>query len=140
MNVLSFLLLFFAFSIPIQAHICLVMVVGDDEKVIERSLHSVKEVVDSLCIYNENSTDETITLIHNFAQEMHIPLHIHTPSPSQLPPLVYAMKAGQQLLLALEQELSKSYLLVLESGTLLDYTEQDIRLIEQMAGSIQKSA
>lgn len=54
-------------------HICLNMIVKDEESVIERCLESVVSVIDSWVIVDTGSTDRTKEIIENFFREKKIP-------------------------------------------------------------------
>lgn len=56
--------------------ICLNMIVKNESKIIERMLNSIYPFVDSLCICDTGSTDNTVELIHKFAQEKGITNYI----------------------------------------------------------------
>jgi glycosyltransferase involved in cell wall biosynthesis len=49
--------------------ICLNMIVKNESRIIQRMLQSIFPFVDSLCICDTGSTDNTVELIHQFAQE-----------------------------------------------------------------------
>lgn len=49
--------------------ICLNMIVKNESRIIQRMLNSIYPFVDSLCICDTGSTDNTVELIHQFAQE-----------------------------------------------------------------------
>lgn len=49
--------------------ICLNMIVKNESRIIQRMLQSIYPFVDSLCICDTGSTDNTVELIHQFAQE-----------------------------------------------------------------------
>jgi len=53
--------------------LCLNMIVKNESKVILRILNSVVNVVDTFCICDTGSTDDTISMIENFFQEKNIP-------------------------------------------------------------------
>ena len=53
--------------------ICLNMIVKNESKVILRLLNSVLPIVDSYCICDTGSTDNTVELIENFFKENNIP-------------------------------------------------------------------
>ncbi len=56
--------------------ICLNMIVKNESKIIERMLNSIYPFVDSFCICDTGSTDNTVELIHKFAQEKEITNYI----------------------------------------------------------------
>ena len=58
----------------LQAEVCLVMVVHNHETVIERTLENIKEAVDSICIYNQGCSDDTLVLIDAFKHDTGIPV------------------------------------------------------------------
>lgn len=56
--------------------ICLNMIVKNESRIIERMLNSVYPFVDSFCICDTGSTDNTVELIHKFAHEKGITNYI----------------------------------------------------------------
>ena len=58
---------------PTTPTLCLNMIVKNESKVIVRLLESVSKVVDSYCICDTGSTDNTIELIQSFFGELGIP-------------------------------------------------------------------
>lgn len=56
--------------------ICLNMIVKNESNIIERMLNSIYPFVDSFCICDTGSTDNTVELIHKFAQEKNISNYI----------------------------------------------------------------
>ena len=56
-----------------EPKICLNMIVKNESKVIKRLLDSVVDVIDTFCICDTGSTDNTIELIQNYFQEKNIP-------------------------------------------------------------------
>jgi len=59
-----------------NVHIALVMMVKNEEKRILVSLESVKNIVESLIIYDTGSTDNTIDIIEQFSNTSNIPLFL----------------------------------------------------------------
>lgn len=57
-------------SIP---RLCLNMIVKNESKVILRILNSVVNIIDTFCICDTGSTDETVSMIENFFREKNIP-------------------------------------------------------------------
>lgn len=55
------------------AHVCLTMIVKNEEQVIERCLKSVIPIIDSYVIIDTGSTDKTKELIFNFFSNKNIP-------------------------------------------------------------------
>ncbi len=106
------------FAISAQAEICLVMVIKNEELVIERTLKSVKDLVDCICICNAGSQDETLSLLHAFKLETGIPIKVFHPEGSE-DPHTFAVRSGKKMLEKSRCDLSQSYLLFLEAGTLL---------------------
>ena len=53
--------------------LCLNMIVKNESKVITRLLESVAPIVDSFCICDTGSTDDTVNIIQNFFKERRIP-------------------------------------------------------------------
>jgi tetratricopeptide (TPR) repeat protein len=53
--------------------LCLNMIVKNESKVIRRLLESVSNLIDSYCICDTGSTDDTIEIIHRFFEEKGIP-------------------------------------------------------------------
>lgn len=58
--------------IPLPS-ICLNMIVKNESKVIRRLLESVVEYLDSYCICDTGSTDDTVDIIRTFFEEHHVP-------------------------------------------------------------------
>jgi len=52
-------------------------IVKDEEHVIERSLNSIKSIVDHLTIVDTGSEDNTIEVIKNWSKENNIPVDIY---------------------------------------------------------------
>ena len=53
--------------------ICLNMIVKNESKIIQRLLDSVVDVIDTYCICDTGSTDNTVELIQNYFQQKNIP-------------------------------------------------------------------
>jgi len=53
--------------------LCLNMIVKNESKVILRILNSVVNIIDTFCICDTGSTDETVSMIENFFREKNIP-------------------------------------------------------------------
>ena len=60
-------------SLSTTPTLCLNMIVKNESKVIRRLLESVAPFLDSYCICDTGSTDDTIDIIRQFFQERHIP-------------------------------------------------------------------
>lgn len=116
-----FSLLFFGAAL--HAEICLVMVVHNDEAVIERTLDSVKDVVDCICIYNQGCSDDTLVLIDAFKRDAAIPVLIAYPEENNESAPNAALHAAQVLLKNMKWPLEKSYLLFLQPGSVLEHGE-----------------
>jgi glycosyltransferase involved in cell wall biosynthesis/predicted GH43/DUF377 family glycosyl hydrolase len=56
-----------------NAKICLTMIVKNEEKIIERCLDSVKDIVDAVCICDTGSTDDTVEIVQNYLEKNGIP-------------------------------------------------------------------
>lgn len=63
--------------------ICLNMIVKNESKIIERMLNSIYPFVDSFCICDTGSTDNTVELIHAFAKEKNITNYLVYTEPFQ---------------------------------------------------------
>jgi glycosyltransferase involved in cell wall biosynthesis len=59
------------------------MIVKNESKIIERMLNSIYPFVDSLCICDTGSTDNTVELIHKFAEEKNITNYLVYTEPFQ---------------------------------------------------------
>jgi tetratricopeptide (TPR) repeat protein len=59
------------------------MIVKNESKIIERMLNSIYPFVDSFCICDTGSTDNTVELIHKFAEEKNITNYIVYTEPFQ---------------------------------------------------------
>ena len=57
----------------IQPTLCLNMIVKNESKVIRRILESVSSIIDSYCICDTGSTDDTIQIIQSYFEEKNIP-------------------------------------------------------------------
>lgn len=53
--------------------LCLNMIVKNESKVIHRILNSVANIIDTYCICDTGSTDDTVEIIENFFKEKNIP-------------------------------------------------------------------
>jgi len=53
--------------------LCLNMIVKNESKIIERLLDSVSQIIDSYCICDTGSTDNTVDLIQSFFKQRNIP-------------------------------------------------------------------
>ena len=60
------------FDVPVP-RICLNMIVKNESKIILRLLESVLPIIDTYCICDTGSNDNTTTLIHTFFQKHNIP-------------------------------------------------------------------
>lgn len=58
---------------PVPIKICLNMIVKNESRIIERALASVVDIIDTYCIEDTGSTDNTIELITRFFDEKGIP-------------------------------------------------------------------
>jgi tetratricopeptide (TPR) repeat protein len=113
------LICFLALPGVIKADICLVMVVNNDELVIERTLESVKNLVQYVCICNTGSKDETLPLLHAFKLETGLPVKVVHFEDDHQDASTFALQVGQKILEKAGCDLSKSYLLYLQPGTIL---------------------
>lgn len=59
-----------------MVHITLAMMVKNEQKRIHVSLNSIINIVDSLCIFDTGSTDNTISIIKNFCIQHKLPLRL----------------------------------------------------------------
>ena len=110
---------FLFLSSIVRGEICLVLMINDDELVIERTLESVKDLVDCICVCNVSSSDETLPLLHAFKQGTNISVKVVHPENKQ-DPLTFAIQAGRKMLEKSKCDLSHSYLLFLDAGTMLN--------------------
>ena len=111
------------FSIALHAEICLVIFVNNDEAVIERSLESVKEIVDCICVYNQGCTDDTLVLIDSFKRDTGLPLLIVHPEQNAKSAQTAAFNAAQALLKNMKCPLETSYCLFLQPGSVLNHAD-----------------
>lgn len=58
-------------------HVCLTMIVRNEEKIIERCLNSAKPLIDCISICDTGSTDNTVQIIKEFMQKNNIPGQVH---------------------------------------------------------------
>jgi tetratricopeptide (TPR) repeat protein len=61
------------FDIKPNTTLCLNMIVKNESKVITRLLESVSNIIDSYCICDTGSTDDTVNIIESFFKEKKIP-------------------------------------------------------------------
>jgi glycosyltransferase involved in cell wall biosynthesis len=60
-------------TVPAKPFLCLNMIVKNESKIIKRLLDSVAPIIDSFCICDTGSTDNTIELIRAYGREKNIP-------------------------------------------------------------------
>ncbi len=96
--------------------ICLTMVVGNDESVIEKCLDSVKDLVDCVSICDIGSTDNTYEIIDRFLNTYEIPGKIYRHKWQNFGfNRTLSAQCAQKTLKEFGFPLSSSYLLVLDS-------------------------
>ena len=59
-----------------KVHIAVLMMVKNEHKRLHVSLESIKNVADSLVLYDTGSTDDTIEIAQKFCQKHNIPLRL----------------------------------------------------------------
>ena len=98
-----------------ETYICLTMLMKDDVEGVKHCLKSVEEIVDCACICNLGSTDEALSEVSNFFQELHVPMAIFNAEGTDL---VYhrtlCVKAAQKALEHWGFPLENTYLMVLD--------------------------
>lgn len=126
-KIIPFFLVFFALSLfPTyltgeKNKICLTMIVKNEEKVIERCLNSVKDLVDCISICDTGSTDNTVQIIENYMQKTGIPGKVHRHEWKNFGHnRTLSAEAAQQLLKQLDFSLNTTYLLFLDADMILE--------------------
>lgn len=100
--------------------ICLTMIVKNEEKIIERCLTRVKDIVDCISICDTGSGDNTVQVIENFLKENGIPGKVHHhPWVNFGHNRTLSALAAQKTLSDLGFPLDKTYLLLLDADMLL---------------------
>ena len=59
--------------LPNQPTLCLNMIVKNESRIIERLFNSVSKIIDSYCICDTGSTDNTVEIIEAYFKEKNIP-------------------------------------------------------------------
>ncbi len=121
-NILFFSILFFPHILQGDDNkICLTMIVRNEEKIIERCLNSVKDIVDCISICDTGSTDNTINVIEQFMQKNSIPGKIYKHEWKNFGHnRTLSFEAAQNTLLELGIPLSKAFLLLLDADMVLE--------------------
>ena len=119
---IRFLVAVCALISSLQAKICLLLLVEDEEEVIEQTLNSVKESVDAICICDWGSHDDTSVLIEAFKRETSLPIKIAFLEKGEAE-LTQGMRAAQEMLQEMGCLLSESYILFLQPGSVLKQGE-----------------
>ncbi|HSW87035.1 MAG TPA: CDC27 family protein [Rhabdochlamydiaceae bacterium] len=122
-----FLFLGFAafFHSPLQGSdenikICLVVIVKNDESTILRCLNSAKDFIDSVCICDVGSTDNTISLVKQFIKDTGIPgKTYHHEWTIVEENRTLSVQAAKKMLKEFGFSLKHSYLLTLNADTIL---------------------
>lgn len=101
--------------------VCLTMIVRNEEKIIGRCLNSAKDIVDSICICDTGSTDNTVAIIEKFMQDTGIPGKICRHEWKNFGHnRTLSAKAAQEFLEESGFPLESTFLLLLDADMVLD--------------------
>jgi len=115
------MLLFPSLLVGKESKICLTMIVRNEEKIIERCLNSVKDIVDCIVICDTGSTDNTVKIIEQYIEKNKIPGEVlrhewinfgHNRTLS--------VQAAQKILEKLNFSLGNTYLLLIDADMMLE--------------------
>ncbi|MBA3721553.1 MAG: glycosyltransferase [Parachlamydiaceae bacterium] len=103
-----------------QKNICLTMIVKNEEKIIERCLNNVKDLVDCISICDTGSTDNTVKIIEEYLKTSGIPGKVHQQKWQNFGyNRTHSVYAAQKTLAELGFYLSNTYLLLLDADMIL---------------------
>lgn len=100
--------------------ICLNMIVKNESRIIERMLNSIYPFVDSFCICDTGSTDNTVELIHKFAQEKEITNYLVYTEPFQN----FEYNRTHALHKCLELPTLPTYILLIDADMVLQFSNK----------------
>src|ERR1700722_1058976 len=109
-------ILFFTLLKGEDPRICLTMIVRNEEKIIERCLDSVKDIVDCISICDTGSTDKTVQIIKQYMQMHDIPGKVYNHEWKNFGHnRTLSAQAAKQTLTSLNFPLENTYLLFLDA-------------------------
>lgn len=104
-----------------EIRLCLTMIVKNEEKIIERCLDSVKEIVDCVSICDTGSTDNTVKVIEEYLKTNKIPGKVHSHDWKNFGHnRTLSVQAAQKTLEELGFPLSSTYLLLIDADMMLE--------------------
>ena len=104
--------------------ICLNMIVKNESRIIQRMLQSIYPFVDSLCICDTGSTDNTVELIHQFAQEKEITNYLVYTEPFRN----FEFNRTHALHKCLELPTLPTYILLIDADMVLKFSDKIDRI------------
>lgn len=118
--VVAGILLPFTFLSGEKTHVCLTMIVRNEEKIIERCLDSIKKTVDCVSICDTGSTDNTVLIIEQYLKKNRIPGKVHRHSWKNFGHnRTLSLRSAQNLLQELGFSLRNTFLLLLDADMIL---------------------
>lgn len=116
--------------------ICLTMIVKNEEKIIERCLTQVKDIVDLISICDTGSTDRTVEIIEKFMAQHHIPGKVHHHTWKNFGHnRTLSAKVAQKTIQEFEFSIGETYLLFLDADMMLeisnDFKKEELRPADQ---------
>lgn len=106
------------------------MIVKNESRIIERMLESIYPFVDSLCICDTGSTDNTVELIHQFAQAKGITNYLVYTEPFQN----FEYNRTHALHKCLELPTLPTYLLLIDADMVLQFPSSKMDMLRIKAG------
>lgn len=104
-----------------EIKLCLTMIVKNEEKIIERCLDSVKEIVDCISICDTGSTDNTVKVIEQYLRDKKIPGKIYKHEWKNFGHnRTLSVQAAQKTLEEFDFSLSDTYLLLIDADMMLE--------------------
>lgn len=108
-----------------KAHLCLVMIVKNEEHVIERSLNSILPFVDTWCIVDTGSTDSTMQKIKDTTDKHQKPGTLH-----ERPWVNFGHNRTELLELARKDTLLAQWFFMLDADDIVESKDQFKHLLE----------